>query len=132
MATTTLVDADIKLGEQIFEVLRSDKTLDLRAALWWFDIDRGEWCYVVATGDSDKRGPLASYGRIDRLLGKQHLLETLPLRRIAVLSPNNPMLTSLRRAFGANGQVPKNLMLSNLSIPDLPIDSAYIYYLSPD
>jgi hypothetical protein len=125
VVATVLVGADLAVGETIYHKLKEDTELVLRAAMWWFDLDAGEWRYFVAADYVSQHGPRAAYLRIHNLLSNAQV--PLPLSRIVVVAPDNQRLQILRRTFKFTAPRPMNLTLQNVDIPGLHIEGAHIY-----
>ncbi|RIK81237.1 MAG: hypothetical protein DCC68_09175 [Planctomycetota bacterium] len=128
MVTTTLVEANVKLGESVYDAIRHDGMLGVQGALWWFDPDASEWRYLVVARGYDRRGPRAAYSRLQSILKKAGLLDQLPLVRVVVVSPNHRIPVALRKLIDASQTPPPmHVPLDNVTIPGMHVDAAYIY-----
>lgn len=107
MAATTLVESDIRVGQEAFEALRDDPVLEPTALAWLYFEDPEEWRYLVATQYASTRGPRDAYLRIRSLLKRAALLERLPLRRVVVTTPDSPFLSALDCVTDVTGSEPR-------------------------
>jgi hypothetical protein len=99
MDKTTLVESDIRLGNQIIAHLGA-AGVDIEDALWVYSPQIEEWRLFIASGLVDKSGPIAAYDALLRALRQGGMLDKVPYRRISLLSPADPMFAKLRFAFG--------------------------------
>lgn len=98
MDSPALVERDRDIGRLAYSLFAQDDQLGLRAMFWWFGESHGAWKLYVATKFCDKRGPIATYMRLRKLLEKQGLLDVLPLDRIAAVSTNDPVVISVNES----------------------------------
>ncbi|MEX2185732.1 MAG: hypothetical protein WD875_03015 [Pirellulales bacterium] len=128
MVTTTLVEANVKLGEEVYDAIKRDATLGVRAALWWYDVDASEWRYMVAAEDCARRGPRAAYLRVRNLLKRANLLDRLPLAKVVVVRPDDRTLATIKKMFDfSKTPRPMHFALENITIPGLHIEGAFLY-----
>ena len=128
MATPILVGEDVELGREVFEALRKDEALRVRAALWWYDQESREWRYLIATPEYYERGPKAAYLRVRSALKKAGLLPRLPLRRVIVTHPADQLVRGLSGFIVTEGPPPWEIGIYDCSFNDLVIAGMLIYY----
>lgn len=128
MVTTALVEANVKLGEDVYDAIKHDATLGAKGALWWFDSDASEWRFMIVAEDYDRRGPRAAYSRVHSVLKNAGLLDRLPLVRVVVVPPSHRIPVALRKAIDA-AQMPRpiHVSLDDITIPELHVEAAYVY-----
>jgi hypothetical protein len=128
MVTASLVEANVKLGEDVYRALKRDAKLGVRGALWWFDAEASEWRFMIVADDYLRRGPRAAYSRVHSLLSKAGLIDQLPLVRVVVVPPDHTIPAELRKVVDRRlTPPPVNLALDNLTLPGLHVEAAYIY-----
>jgi hypothetical protein len=98
MAAPALVEADLNLGRDVYDAIRDDSVLRPSAALWLYDDDAQEWRFLIASEQARKFGPKAAYSRVHALLKRAGLLGRMPVRRIAVTTPDDPVLAAIETA----------------------------------
>lgn len=128
MDKTALVDDEINLGREATEGLREDSLFDLRAALWLYVSDAGEWRLFIVTPLVDTDGPKKTYAAIQKALGRLDLSDRLPLWRISAISPTDPFVKALRRLVKA-APGGRGVRLTNNTINNVLIEDAYVYLM---
>ena len=123
MDKTSLVERDVKLGNQIIAVITA-AGISVEDALWVYYPQVEEWRLVLSTPLVDQKGPRDSYLQILNTIKKAGILEDLPLRRMATLSPRDPLLKNMRSAFGLPGPTG---FRQGARIGNYVFDEAYIY-----
>jgi hypothetical protein len=126
MDSESLVDADIEIGKEATEALSADKELNLRASLWYFEEDRRQWLFTVATPVHDHRGAQAAYFKIRRILVARALLSRLPLEKVWVIDERHAVLDALRDFIGES----TNVRLQNVVIGHIAISDVYVYRIA--
>ncbi|MBI2375832.1 MAG: hypothetical protein HYV07_17700 [Deltaproteobacteria bacterium] len=99
MDSPALVTDQISSGATVLERLE-EAHISVRAALWSYNVEAGEWRYVVATSLADVEGPRALYERIQRALHRSEATKDFPFWRIEVLSPKSELISTLKRLLG--------------------------------
>jgi hypothetical protein len=80
---------------------------------------------MIATPLVDTKGPLAAYTEVNKALQREGVFEDIPLRRIFLKSPRDPVLRSLERQSRA---VPhETFRIINEPIAGSFVEDAYIY-----
>ena len=121
MASTVLVDEDIKRGRQTLQAL-DDAGVRPKAAFWRYLPESSDWRFVVALPTFNQDGPLRVYDQVRRIL-KQRQIE-LPVWRITVLGTDDPVARwARRRVRGARVDVRS----STGAADDTLVEDAYIY-----
>jgi hypothetical protein len=87
----------MNVGLEATAAVWKDAKLKPTAAMWLYDDDASEWRFLIATNDAKKRGPQAAYLRVRTIRKKAGLLDRLPLGRVTVADPDNPVLFSIVR-----------------------------------
>lgn len=124
MATATLVNSDIEIGRRIVGAL-TRAAIPVRVYLWAFVPQLQEWQFMIATSLVDTKGPLAAYREVNKALQKEGVFEEVPLRRIFLKSPRDPVLRSLERQSRAVPQ--ESFRIVNEQIAGSFVEDAYLY-----
>lgn len=119
MGTPPLVDADIKDGRRVVEAIRN--AIAVRQAFWAHFAGPEEWRLVIVTPLVDSQGPIAAYDTLQRAIPAG----TLPLRRVAVLGPSDPLVKRLASTPRSEGAV--TVTSSAGSTASGSVDSIYFY-----
>lgn len=124
MATATLVNSDIEIGRRIVGAL-TRAAIPVSVYLWAFIPQLQEWQFMIATPLVDSKGPLAAYKDVNKALQKEGVFDDVPLRRIFLKSPRDPVLRSLERE---SRSVPQEAFrIVNESIAGNFVEDAYLY-----
>lgn len=126
MATTSLVESSVELGQKILEAMDAEK-VSVSGAFWLRDVEDGQWHYVIASRTYDTSGPIDAYARVTAALQKHTLEKELSLDQMIVISPNHPKVAALRRAFRIRGET---VRLQDCVINGMQFEEAYIYRMS--
>lgn len=124
MATAALVNSDIEIGRRIVSSL-SRAGIPVTVYLWAFVPQLDEWQFMVATPLVDSKGPLSAYNEINRVLQREGVFEDVPLRRIFLKSPNDPVLKALEKQSRAIPQ--ESFRVVNEEIGGNFVEDAYVY-----
>jgi hypothetical protein len=124
MVTAALVDSLIKDGERLVQAL-DQASIDVQAALWFYDSDSEDWRLIIASHSLQSQGPLEAYAAV------QAVLDTIPHRTFAlssvrVMSPEDPLIKALRSAIRTGPGI-AGIRLSRNVIDHVFIEDAYIY-----
>jgi hypothetical protein len=114
---------DIELGRQVTDALELTN-LPVEGSLWFQRADSEEWRLVLATPLVDTQGPQAAYSKFYRAIKRLNLEHELPLWRVTVVSPKEPLIMSLRSALKPRGSSTLRSFRINQFFKD-----TYIYYL---
>jgi len=125
MASQTLVEPDIDLGQEAANAILADKALHVSTVLWWFEEAKQKWSLLVATPNYEWHGAQAVYLKIGRLFDKVGIGDKLPLSKLWVVSDTHEIPTTLGRMLAGT-----RFRLQALTVDRLPVEDAYIYRLS--
>ncbi len=129
----TLFDKDIELGARITNAL-IEAGIPVVASLWLYDPEASDWQLVVGTPQVDKKGARATYGAVQTVLGNMQPPVELPLWKISVRSPKEPLIKSLRKVMKMSapvtiGGLTTGRRLTQSAVNHEFIEDAYIYLL---
>ena len=128
MAQETLVEDDKRIpdGAELCSRLRAVPGLRAEVVAWWYDLNREEWEYVVATPVVHEQGRIPAARAIREAAGDDlaYLLEYLH-----TMSPSESRITVLDIA--AQGKVPIGKLLIGRAIQGMYIPGAYFYQFEP-
>lgn len=121
-----LLDAKIASGRRLVELLDSEK-FEIVAALWLYTSSADEWRLMLATPLVDSEGPRSVYLKIRAILDQRaDELPWLNLSNISVVSPEEPLVKSLRSAIKTDNGL-QAIRFTRNRINDLLIEDALIY-----
>ncbi|MEX2120033.1 MAG: hypothetical protein WD847_10605 [Pirellulales bacterium] len=112
--------------------LWKDPVLKPTAIFWLYDDDASEWRFVIATEDARRRGPQAAYLRVRNLLKRAGLLDRLPLRRVVVVDPAHPLLTSVAAILSTPGNSLAGMSFYDCVVNNVPIAGMHLYHMNAD
>ena len=125
MDKATLVGFDLEAGRELLR--RLDQTeFKVVAALWLYLPEFGEWRLWIASPVVDEEGIEGAYRRIQAILLKNSKRIPIDLAQITAVSPKDPFIRGLRRAFGKTASV-EGMRLGGQPIGDRFIVEAYVY-----
>ena len=124
MATAELVGDLIEAGKQLTSALDRE-ALEVRSALWFYDGDAKEWRLILAMPMVEARGVASTYDEIGKVL-RTASIPGLFLRQIAVVRPNDELVTALRKAI-STGPTLASIRLTNSAVDNILVEDAYIY-----
>lgn len=124
MDTKILVETSIIGGKELLQSLDAH-AYPVDAALWFFDQNSDTWKYIIATNKVDQEGPLQVYQDIQSFLQNSHL--NIALKDISVVSPNNSLVTILKKAIKTDPKSISGIRFSRNTIDNSFIEDAYIY-----
>lgn len=127
MDKETLVRSDLDVGRRITEALDHSE-IKLRGSLWLHDKEEDDWRLILVTPLVDSRGPLATYTMVQRALAKAQLTSELPLSKISVTGPSDPLIKSLRTAL-RTGPGMHSLRATQSAIDNVYVDDVLVYRL---
>jgi hypothetical protein len=117
---TTLVERDVKIGNDIIAFL-AGAGVDVEDALWVYSPPIDEWRLLLATNLVDKKGSIAAYQMVLKILKDGGILEDVPYRRMSLLSPCDPVFSRLRSEL----RIDRNRAFHDIGRSDLR--GAYVY-----
>ena len=126
MDTATLVEDEIAVGQELLDALELQK-MDVRAMLWLYFPDEGEYRLLVATPMVLFDGDTAMYAKIGKVLQHLQLLSRLPLRKIAVVPTQHRLIIGLRRMKIRVRPGDPGVRITNNAIGGIIIHDAYIF-----
>lgn len=124
MATAALVNNDVEIGRRIVGAL-TRAAIPVTVYLWAFVPQLQEWQFMIATPLVDTKGPLSAYGDVNKALQREGVFEDVPLRRIFLKSPSDPVLRSLEKESRAVPQ--ESFRVVNEQIAGNFVEDAYLY-----
>jgi hypothetical protein len=127
MDTRLLVSPeDIAIGDRIVEVLRSNDTIDLRAAMWWHDYqDSDELRLLLATPVYSSKGPLEAYRRINSALDAAQIRD-VPVSRLWAVAAENDIVANLRTVVNESA---RHVSFENCVFNTFFVSFAYVYFI---
>lgn len=96
MDKTTLVRNDLDIGGKVLVALSRAK-VPVTLCDWNYVPELDEWQLIIATPWYDKRGPHEANARIIAVLQEAGIYEEVPIRRLFVRSPQDPLVKALER-----------------------------------
>ena len=94
MDQEVLVRSDIEIRGRILDALNRTG-IPVTLCEWQYVPQLGEWQLIVATPWYDGRGPRVTYDRIIKALQQMGVYEDVPLRRVFLKSPSDPIVKQL-------------------------------------
>ncbi len=96
MDQAALVKNDRDIGAQVMEAL-SRVRIPVTLCEWNYVPQLEEWQLIIATPWYDTKGPHTTYRALVDALEKAQIYERVPMRRVFVKSPNDPLVKSLQQ-----------------------------------
>lgn len=96
MDQALLVKNDRDVGAQVMEALSGMK-IPVTLCEWNYVPQLEEWQLVIATPWYDSKGPRTTYRALVDALQKTGVYERVPMRRVFVRSPEDPVVKDLQR-----------------------------------
>jgi hypothetical protein len=121
-----LVREDREIGERAVAALSPDRVLGLRAALWWFSGDADRWLFVIGADQCKTQGPKIAYLRVRELLGSNGLLAELPLDRVTLTVPDDPILKNVA-VLHFHNRLPLRALAEDIGTFGFEIQGVYVY-----
>jgi hypothetical protein len=115
----------ISEGERLLEGLRRNR-FPVVAALWSYFPESMEWRLVLASPAVDHQGPLAAYGRVQRVLSGTNPSQ-LTLSDIALIGPESADYQNLRQVLSRPGQFTTGAATSQAG--NVIFEDSYVYPL---
>lgn len=96
MDQTTLVSRDLNAGALVMEALSRTK-IPITLCKWIYFAELEEWHLVIASPWYDTKGPLKTSGAVIDALERAGIYKKIPMRRVRVTSPDDPMAKALQQ-----------------------------------
>jgi hypothetical protein len=96
MDQAALVKSDRDIGAKVAEALSRVK-IPVSLFDWTYVPRLEEWQLVIASPWFDTKGPLSAYRSLVGALQKANIYEEVPLRRVYLRSPTDPLVKTLER-----------------------------------
>jgi len=96
MDQTTLVNRDLNAGARVMEALSRTK-IPITLCKWVYLPELEEWHLVVASPWYDTKGALKTYGAVSDALERAGIYKKVPIGRVRVTSPANPLAQAPQR-----------------------------------
>jgi len=96
MDQAALVKSDRDIGAKVAEALSRVK-IPVSLFDWTYVPRLEEWQLVIASPWVDTKGPLSAYRSLAGALQKANIYEEVPLRRVYLRSPTDPLVKTLER-----------------------------------
>lgn len=90
-----------------------------------YDAAAKEWRLILAMPMVETRGVASTYDEIAKVL-RTASIPGLFLRQIAVVRPNDELVTALRKAI-STGPTLASIRLTNSAVDNVLVEDAYIY-----
>ncbi|MCX6149325.1 MAG: hypothetical protein NTX22_02235 [Ignavibacteriales bacterium] len=99
------------------------------AALWFYDVDKNSWKFIIAEKNLKKEGPKSLYKKIQiLLLNSPNEFPIISLSDIVLLDEKEQLISLLRSAY-RTGKGISNIRFSQNVINGTMIEDALIYRL---
>jgi hypothetical protein len=123
MDKTILVAPDLKLGDEVLEMLDAAK-FPVTAALWVLSEKLGGWQFVVGTPLYEKLGTREAYGQLIAAV-RVNDPEAMLFDEVRLMSNRHPFIRAVRRMF-EHRDFRKGVKIAGL-IGDLYVEDAIVY-----
>ena len=125
----SLSDEMISAGAELTRRL-DDARFIVSASLWLFTSETEGWRFVLGSPEVRTRGPRWAYKQVQAVVSKMPNAQArIPLKDIAVIDSNDPLIKLLRVAIKTGGGISGIRFTKNV-INGTPIEDAYIYRIS--
>lgn len=125
----------IEAGKALIKRL-ANSNVNLSSAFWFYSPETNEWQLVLAFPQVDTDGPKKAYESIQSVLypplgsspqrEDEHRVSPLYLQDITVLSPNHPLVRSLKSAISTEMES-EGIQFTRSRIGDVFVEDTYIY-----
>ena len=112
-------------GQKLVEALLRNR-FPIVSALWFYYNESLEWRLVIVSPSVDQVGPLAAYGRVQRVLAGSKP-SRLTLTDIALMSPQSQDYQNLRALVSSPGRIRTGMPAGSLN--NVIFDDTYVYQL---
>ena len=134
MDQTTLVTSDAEIEGKVVSAL-SRARIPVTAVDWSWDEELEKSQLIVVTRLVDARGPRETYARIIEALGVAGVYQSIPIRKLFVKSPEDPVAQKLvddnvkgmLGHFNSGTTIPASRIYANAGIPEIAMATAPEY-----
>jgi hypothetical protein len=91
----TLVNSDRIIGAQVLEALDRAR-VPVTMCEWNYVPQLHEWQLIIATPWHDSKGPRSAYRAVIDAMEKAGIYQRVPIRRVVLTSPDDPLVKSLQ------------------------------------
>ena len=132
MAEDTLVDRDIRAGEEIVRALDAspDASMHPIAALWFFFPEEERWRLLLALPAMATDSAQSVYTRLLDILLKAPRVEAFSFDSIGLMPPEHPIVQLLGTAIQTSADEIVGIRFAGNTINGQLIQDAYIYRLT--
>ncbi len=96
MDQAVLVKSDRDIGAKVMEALNRVH-IPVSLVDWTYIPQLEEWQLIIASSWFDDKGPLTAYRSLVDALKKASIYEDVPIRRVFLKSPSDPLVKALER-----------------------------------
>lgn len=128
MVNNNLTDERIKAGESLIREADTSKLI-IEAALWFYFQEKGYWKLMLSIKGVEQEGPKSIYNKLQKILVKANIKDSLPLSEIVLAKPRAPLLELLKIAVRTGPGI-SNIRFTENVINGQLIPDAYIYRLT--
>lgn len=89
---------EIESGRRVLHAMK-ESGMRVTAALWAYSSETGIWRLVIATHEVDRKGPIASYIRLSKLLLEERPATDLSDIDISLVSPRDSYIREIRSRY---------------------------------
>lgn len=118
MDKEALVRSDSEIGGLVLNALSRER-IPVTLCVWSFVPQLEEWQLVIATPWYDTRGPREANDRVLAALTSAGIYQDVPVRRLLVLSPHDPIVQSLTREVGLKTEGEIHIVQENQNHPTI-------------
>ncbi|MCC6357413.1 MAG: hypothetical protein IT450_01605 [Phycisphaerales bacterium] len=126
MGPQALVDTEIERGRRLIQAM-DERGIGVSMALWLYHEESSEYWLTIAGKFVDELGKHEAYLRIARILTETGLGEELPLRRVQVVFPDEPLVRSIRKLVKTPAKGLVGFRLSRSHVNGIAISDGYVY-----
>ena len=130
MDKATLVRSDLDIGGKVLVALSKAK-IPVTLCDWNYVPQLDEWQLTIATPWYDTRGPREANARIISALQQAGIYTDVPIRRLVVRSPQDPLVKSLERDVKAQTEGTIHIVASRKSNQDVQYAVVFAPYIGP-
>jgi hypothetical protein len=125
MDNATLVKELIDDGKRIIEALDATN-FDVKAAMWFYQTDTGEWQLIIASPYLDNSGPIRAYEFVQNKMATISPAPGIKIKNIALKSPQDELIKLMRIAI-RTGHAISGIRFTQNVINNVLIEDAFIY-----
>ena len=133
MDQTALVKSDRVIEAQILAALKQAH-IPVTICKWNYVLQLEEWQLIIATPWYDSKGPRTTYRAVVDALEKAGIYKRVPIRRVVLKSPNDPLVKALKEQIDIqlqgsvhivrliwNGNIQYSLVFAPVSRDGVPV-----------